>query len=78
MSCGRHERGRSDAHARSPERRRAVDGILVQLPLPKQIREQKVLDAIRPEKDVDGFHPVNAGLLASGRPSLVRVRTRAA
>jgi methylenetetrahydrofolate dehydrogenase (NADP+)/methenyltetrahydrofolate cyclohydrolase len=48
-----------------------VDGILVQLPLPKQIREQKVLDAVRPEKDVDGFHPVNAGLLASGRPSLV-------
>ena len=48
-----------------------VDGILVQLPLPKQIREQKVLDAIRPDKDVDGFHPVNAGLLASGRPSLV-------
>ncbi len=49
----------------------AVDGILVQLPLPKQIREQTVLDLIRPEKDVDGFHPVNAGLLASGRPSLV-------
>ena len=48
-----------------------VDGILVQLPLPRQIREQKVLDAIRPDKDVDGFHPVNAGLLASGRPSLV-------
>jgi methylenetetrahydrofolate dehydrogenase (NADP+)/methenyltetrahydrofolate cyclohydrolase len=48
-----------------------VDGILVQLPLPKQIREQRVLDAIRPDKDVDGFHPVNAGLLASGRPSLV-------
>jgi methylenetetrahydrofolate dehydrogenase (NADP+) / methenyltetrahydrofolate cyclohydrolase len=48
-----------------------VDGILVQLPLPKQIREQKVLDAIRPEKDVDGFHPVNAGMLASGRPALV-------
>lgn len=48
-----------------------VDGILVQLPLPKQIREQRVLDAIRPDKDVDGFHPVNAGMLASGRPSLV-------
>jgi len=44
-----------------------VDGILVQLPLPEQIGEHKVLDAIRPEKDVDGFHPVNAGLLASGR-----------
>lgn len=48
-----------------------VDGILVQLPLPKQIGEQKVLDAIRADKDVDGFHPANAGLLASGRPSLV-------
>ena len=48
-----------------------VDAILVQLPLPKQIREQRVLDAIRPDKDVDGFHPMNAGLLASGRPSLV-------
>jgi methylenetetrahydrofolate dehydrogenase (NADP+)/methenyltetrahydrofolate cyclohydrolase len=48
-----------------------VDGILVQLPLPKQIGEQKVLDAVAPEKDVDGFHPVNAGLLASGRPALV-------
>jgi methylenetetrahydrofolate dehydrogenase (NADP+)/methenyltetrahydrofolate cyclohydrolase len=48
-----------------------VDGILVQLPLPAQIEEQKVLDAIRADKDVDGFHPVNAGLLASGRPGLV-------
>ena len=49
----------------------AVDGILVQLPLPKQILEQRVLDAVRPDKDVDGFHPINAGLLASGRPELV-------
>ncbi len=48
-----------------------VDGILVQLPLPKHIREQSVLDAIDPRKDVDGFHPMNAGLLSSGRPSLV-------
>jgi methylenetetrahydrofolate dehydrogenase (NADP+)/methenyltetrahydrofolate cyclohydrolase len=48
-----------------------VDGILVQLPLPKQITEQKVLDAVRADKDVDGFHPVNAGLLASGRSGLV-------
>jgi methylenetetrahydrofolate dehydrogenase (NADP+)/methenyltetrahydrofolate cyclohydrolase len=50
---------------------RAVDGILVQLPLPRQIRAEAVLDAIDPAKDVDGFHPVNAGLLASGRPGLV-------
>jgi methylenetetrahydrofolate dehydrogenase (NADP+)/methenyltetrahydrofolate cyclohydrolase len=49
----------------------AVDGILVQLPLPKQIRELRVLDAVDPKKDVDGFHPINAGLLASGRPALV-------
>jgi methylenetetrahydrofolate dehydrogenase (NADP+)/methenyltetrahydrofolate cyclohydrolase len=48
-----------------------VDGILVQLPLPAQIREQRVLDAVPPAKDVDGFHPINAGLLASGRPALV-------
>jgi methylenetetrahydrofolate dehydrogenase (NADP+)/methenyltetrahydrofolate cyclohydrolase len=50
---------------------RAVDGILVQLPLPKHIRELAVLDAIDPSKDVDGFHPINAGLLATGRPALV-------
>jgi methylenetetrahydrofolate dehydrogenase (NADP+)/methenyltetrahydrofolate cyclohydrolase len=43
-----------------------VHGILVQLPLPKHIRAQKVLLAIDPAKDVDGFHPVNAGLLATG------------
>ncbi|WP_068084898.1 bifunctional methylenetetrahydrofolate dehydrogenase/methenyltetrahydrofolate cyclohydrolase FolD [Polycladidibacter stylochi] len=44
----------------------AVHGILVQLPLPKQIDEGKVLELIRPEKDVDGFHPINAGLLGAG------------
>ena len=49
----------------------AVHGILVQLPLPKQIDAQQVLDAIDPTKDVDGFHPVNAGRLASGLPALV-------
>ena len=43
-----------------------VHGILVQLPLPKHVRAQKVLLAIDPAKDVDGFHPVNAGLLATG------------
>jgi methylenetetrahydrofolate dehydrogenase (NADP+)/methenyltetrahydrofolate cyclohydrolase len=48
-----------------------VDGILVQLPLPPQIRAEAVLDAVDPAKDVDGFHPVNAGLLATGRPRLV-------
>jgi methylenetetrahydrofolate dehydrogenase (NADP+)/methenyltetrahydrofolate cyclohydrolase len=48
-----------------------VDGILVQLPLPKHIDATKVIDAIEPMKDVDGFHPINAGLLHLGRPALV-------
>jgi methylenetetrahydrofolate dehydrogenase (NADP+)/methenyltetrahydrofolate cyclohydrolase len=48
----------------------AVHGILVQLPLPRQIDAQLVLNAIDPMKDVDGFHPVNAGRLASGLPAL--------
>ncbi len=49
----------------------AVNGILVQLPLPKHIDSQKVLDAIDPAKDVDGFHPMNAGRLATGGNALV-------
>ncbi len=49
----------------------AVSGILVQLPLPQQIDAQKVLNAIDPGKDVDGFHPLNAGRLATGLPALV-------
>jgi len=48
-----------------------VSGILVQLPLPKQIDAQKIIAAIDPEKDVDGFHPLNVGRLASGLPALV-------
>ncbi|HNQ16443.1 MAG TPA: tetrahydrofolate dehydrogenase/cyclohydrolase catalytic domain-containing protein, partial [Pyrinomonadaceae bacterium] len=48
-----------------------VDGILVQLPLPPQIDEREVLEAIDPEKDVDGFHPVNVGKLWQGQRSLV-------
>ncbi|HEU4522193.1 MAG TPA: tetrahydrofolate dehydrogenase/cyclohydrolase catalytic domain-containing protein [Thermoanaerobaculia bacterium] len=47
-----------------------VDGILVQLPLPRQIDPKKVIDAISPAKDVDGFHPVTVGLLHLGRPTL--------
>ncbi|HEY4120113.1 MAG TPA: bifunctional methylenetetrahydrofolate dehydrogenase/methenyltetrahydrofolate cyclohydrolase FolD [Byssovorax sp.] len=54
----------------------AVDGILVQLPLPKHIREQRVLDAVDPAKDVDGFHPINVGKLVSGRPALVACTPR--
>lgn len=48
----------------------AVDGILVQLPLPRQIDPTKVIDAIDPAKDVDGFHPINVGKLHLGRPTL--------
>ena len=44
-----------------------IDAILVQLPLPKQINADAVIEAVAPEKDVDGFHPVNAGLLSTGR-----------
>ncbi|MEW4567206.1 bifunctional methylenetetrahydrofolate dehydrogenase/methenyltetrahydrofolate cyclohydrolase FolD [Tautonia sp. JC769] len=46
----------------------AVDGILVQLPLPRQIDPDRVIDRVSPGKDVDGFHPENVGLLAIGRP----------
>ena len=48
-----------------------IDGILIQLPLPPQINSKSLLDAIDPAKDVDGFHPVNAGRLLAGRPALV-------
>lgn len=48
-----------------------IDGILVQLPLPKQVDTKRVLMAIDPAKDVDGFHPLNVGLLAQQRPGLV-------
>jgi len=48
-----------------------VDGLLVQLPLPAHIDENRVIEAIAPEKDVDGIHPVNAGRLYLGRPTLV-------
>lgn len=48
-----------------------VDGILVQLPLPNHISEEKVINTIDPEKDVDGFHPVNVGRMVQGLPSFV-------
>jgi len=47
-----------------------IDGILIQLPLPAQVDAKALLDAVAPEKDVDGFHPVNAGRLQAGRPAL--------
>jgi methylenetetrahydrofolate dehydrogenase (NADP+) / methenyltetrahydrofolate cyclohydrolase len=52
-------------------RREEIDGILVQLPLPSQIDSKRVLMAVDPAKDVDGFHPMNIGNLVSGRPGLV-------
>src|SRR5690242_12596447 len=51
--------------------RNDVDGILVQLPLPKQVDSKRVLLAVSPEKDVDGFHPLNVGNLSTQRPGLV-------
>src|SRR6478609_305225 len=48
-----------------------VDGILVQLPLPNQINATRVIETIDPGKDVDGFHPMNAGRLATGLAALV-------
>src|SRR5580704_4311656 len=52
-------------------RRDEVDGILVQLPLPPQVDSKKILMAVDPAKDVDGFHPVNVGFLSTQRPGLV-------
>jgi len=52
-------------------RRDNIDGILVQLPLPKQVDSKKVLMAVDPAKDVDGFHPMNVGFLSTQRPGLV-------
>jgi len=52
-------------------RRDEIDGILVQLPLPSQVNSKKVLLTVDPDKDVDGFHPLNVGFLATGRPGLV-------
>ncbi|MDY6799797.1 MAG: bifunctional methylenetetrahydrofolate dehydrogenase/methenyltetrahydrofolate cyclohydrolase FolD [Bacteroidota bacterium] len=48
-----------------------IDGIIVQLPLPKHISEQKIIEAIDPRKDVDGFHPINIGRMVIGLPSYV-------
>jgi methylenetetrahydrofolate dehydrogenase (NADP+)/methenyltetrahydrofolate cyclohydrolase len=52
-------------------RRNEIDGILVQLPLPSQVDSKRVLMAVDPAKDADGFHPVNVGLLSTQRPGLV-------
>src|SRR6202043_3658282 len=47
-----------------------IDGILIQLPLPKHVNTKRLLEAVSPDKDVDGFHPVNAGRLQTGHPGL--------
>ena len=49
----------------------AIDGLLVQLPLPDHLDENRIIEAIAPEKDIDGIHPMNAGRLYLGRPTLV-------
>jgi methylenetetrahydrofolate dehydrogenase (NADP+) / methenyltetrahydrofolate cyclohydrolase len=59
------------AHVEGLNRDAAIDGILVQVPLPKQIDSKRVLDSIAAHKDVDGFHPHNVGLLSQGRPRFV-------
>ena len=56
---------------RELNRDNSVDGILIQLPLPAQVDTKRVLEAVDPAKDVDGFHPVSLGRLVSGRPGLV-------
>jgi len=56
---------------RDLNQREEIDGILVQLPLPSQVDSKKVLMTVDPGKDVDGFHPMNVGFLATGRPGLV-------
>lgn len=48
-----------------------IDGFIVQLPLPKHISEEKVIEAVHPKKDVDGFHPINVGRMSVGMPSFV-------
>jgi methylenetetrahydrofolate dehydrogenase (NADP+)/methenyltetrahydrofolate cyclohydrolase len=50
--------------------REDIDGILIQLPLPKHVNTKRLLEAVSPDKDVDGFHPVNVGRLQSGQPAL--------
>jgi methylenetetrahydrofolate dehydrogenase (NADP+)/methenyltetrahydrofolate cyclohydrolase len=49
----------------------SIDGFIVQLPLPRHISSEKVIEAIRPEKDVDGFHPMNIGRMVAGLPALL-------
>ena len=76
QAAGRHPRGRAAGADRRAQRRPDVHGILVQLPLPKHIDAGKVIEAIAPAKDVDGFHPVNVGRLATGGQGARAVHAR--
>ncbi len=53
-----------------------LDGFIIQLPLPKHINEQTIIEAVDPAKDVDGFHPVNVGRLSIGLPGFVSLRPK--
>ena len=64
---GHHRRTAGDH--RGLNRRADIDGILVQMPLPKQVDSRRVLEAVAPDKDADGFHPMNVGHLVAGRPA---------
>ena len=65
--CGHHSRSTAPGGAR-PQQRSDIDGFIVQLPLPDHIDDQAVLEAVLPSKDVDGFHPVNAGKMSLDLP----------
>ncbi len=57
-------------------KREDIDGILIQLPLPKHVDTKRLLESVAPDKDVDGFHPVNVGRLQSGQPGARALHTR--
>ena len=78
QAAGHHLAGRVAGADRPAERRPEVNGILCQLPLPKQIDPQAIINAIDPDKDVDGFHVVNAGRLATGGRAWCPARRSAA
>jgi len=73
FSCGRRRRfpRRTAGVVDELNRRDDVDGILVQMPCPNRWTRKTILEAVHPQKDVDGFHPINVGHLVSGRPALV-------
>ena len=78
ISCPRTRLRQAVGPDRRAQRTPGVDGILVQLPLPEHIVPRRVIEAIDPAKDVDGFHPLNVGRLATGARRLCPVRPRGA